>query len=320
MPMRNTGEAEGWSRLYARDHFSAARLPLNAKCHLLNGDRNPHDHDFWEAVLILGGTGRHASVHGERPVVEGDAFLLRPGTWHRYGHCEGLIVYNCCFGVDLVRRELAILLREPALNYLLFTGPLSTGAGGMLSLRLEPERLETCRGLLDAISAADALPDSLSAVEKVGYLLPFLSCLARAVAGKLATADGPRERVHAAVPIVMRLLEEDLSREWTLNDLAEQVHLEPSYCVRVFRSGTGLSPLAYLARCRAERAASLLLRTTLPIGEIAQRTGWPDPNYFARRFRVHFGMSATAYRTQFSADQESPARSSSPPPRAIRSS
>jgi AraC family L-rhamnose operon transcriptional activator RhaR len=27
--------------------------------------------------------------------------------------------------------------------------------------------------------------------------------------------------------------------------------------------------------------------------------GWPDPNYFARRFRSHFGLSATTFRERF---------------------
>jgi AraC family L-rhamnose operon transcriptional activator RhaR len=27
--------------------------------------------------------------------------------------------------------------------------------------------------------------------------------------------------------------------------------------------------------------------------------GWDDPNYFARRFKAHFGISATRYRQQF---------------------
>ena len=42
-----------------------------------------------------------------------------------------------------------------------------------------------------------------------------------------------------------------------------------------------------------------LLRTNRDIGMIGEQVGWNDPNYFARRFRAHFGVSATKYRKQF---------------------
>jgi len=32
---------------------------------------------------------------------------------------------------------------------------------------------------------------------------------------------------------------------------------------------------------------------------IGQAVGWPDQNYFARRFKAHYGLSATTYRESF---------------------
>ncbi|WP_233358643.1 helix-turn-helix domain-containing protein [Thermomonospora amylolytica] len=48
-----------------------------------------------------------------------------------------------------------------------------------------------------------------------------------------------------------------------------------------------------------ERAASLLLHTDQPITRIGQAVGWADQNYFARRFKAHYGLTATTYRRRF---------------------
>jgi AraC family L-rhamnose operon transcriptional activator RhaR len=58
-------------------------------------------------------------------------------------------------------------------------------------------------------------------------------------------------------------------------------------------------PTAYLAQSRAERAAVLLLHSDEPITGISRAVGWPDQNYFARRFKAHYGLSATMYRKRF---------------------
>ena len=50
---------------------------------------------------------------------------------------------------------------------------------------------------------------------------------------------------------------------------------------------------------RAEHAATLLLHSDQPVTCIGQAVGWPDQNYFARRFKAHYGLSATAYRARF---------------------
>jgi AraC family L-rhamnose operon transcriptional activator RhaR len=87
---------------------------------------------------------------------------------------------------------------------------------------------------------------------------------------------------------------------WTLRELADRSHLAPGYLVRLFKCATGLPPMAFLARHRVELAARRLLHTDQSIAHIARSVGWPDQNYFARRFKLHFGLSASVYRARFS--------------------
>ncbi len=87
------------------------------------------------------------------------------------------------------------------------------------------------------------------------------------------------------------MLEASIARRWTLSELAEELHLAPGYLVRVFKAATGLPPMAYLAQVRAEHAAVMLLHSDEPITGIGRAVGWPDQNYFARRFKVHYGLS-----------------------------
>src|SRR5439155_11704453 len=91
-------------------------------------------------------------------------------------------------------------------------------------------------------------------------------------------------------------LEATPAEQWRLDDLARAVNLDPAYLGRLFRQDTGLTPMAFLSRVRAERAAALLAQTALPAAQVGATVGWPDPTYFARRFRTLVGLTPTEYR------------------------
>ena len=110
---------------------------------------------------------------------------------------------------------------------------------------------------------------------------------------------GVREAVHPAVQHAMRLLEADLAEPWTLERLAAGVNLAPGYLIRLFGRSAGMSPMAYLNRIRAERAAGLLIETVLPVATIGATVGWHDPSHATRRFRAVFGLSPSSYRSTF---------------------
>jgi AraC family transcriptional regulator, L-rhamnose operon transcriptional activator RhaR len=273
---------------------------VTANRHMIDGDHVPHDHDFMEIALIHGGSGAHRTIHGERRIRPGDAFLLPVGVWHAYVDCRQLEVYNCCFGVEILRRELAWISDDPASSYMLQLGPASLGQRGAIHLQLSEEALPRCREHLEAMISGTPY----SRVDRIGRLLLLLGELARHTGFDPKSLDGRDAELHPVVREGIRLLEERPAYPWLLAELAERLAVERSYLVRLFRADTGLPPMKYLARHRTEIAANLLLLTDLSVSGVGERVGWPDPNYFARRFKARFGVSATAYRARMGATRQ----------------
>jgi AraC family transcriptional regulator, L-rhamnose operon transcriptional activator RhaR len=268
--------------------------------HYLHENTHPvHTHAFMEIAVMTGGRGVHVSLAGRRQLRLGDVILLRPGVWHGYEECRHLDLYNCCFSTELLLRELAWTREDPLLGYLLWTGPHSLQRRGMLVTTLDDGDLAECVTHLDALDQLRFRPVGTHRGDIIGRLSLFLSCLGRAVARDSNGPDEPDGPTHPAVVSAMRLMEDRLAYRWTLSELAAALHLTPAYLVRLFKSSTGLPPMAYLSRQRVEVAASLLLHTDQPITQIGHNVGWPDQNYFARRFKAHYGMSASTYRARF---------------------
>ena len=265
--------------------------------HYLHQNVHPvHTHSFVEIAVMTGGKGVHHSLAGRQELAVGDVVLLRPGVWHGYEECQDLDLYNCCFSTELLQRELAWTRADPLLGYLLWTGPYSGQRRGILTTRLAPSDLAECVAHLDALDRLRFLPVSRHRGDIIGRLSLFLSCIARVVVPGIEAGDG---HTHPAVVEAMRMMEARPAHQWTLTELAAELHLAPGYLVRLFKSATGLPPMAYLSRHRVEVAAAQLLHTDHAISRIGESVGWPDQNYFARRFRAHYGLSASAYRSRF---------------------
>ncbi|MGK5685504.1 AraC family transcriptional regulator [Actinoplanes sp. URMC 104] len=267
--------------------------------HYLHEGVHPvHTHSFVEIAVVVSGSGVHHSLAGRRRLRVGDAVLLRPGVWHGYEDCERLDLYNCCFSTELMQRELAWTRQDPQLGHLLWTGPYSGQRRGILSTHLHDDALTGCLEHLDALQKLRALPAPEYRGDLVGRLTLFLSALGRVVAGTDAIS-GDAAGTHPAVLDAMRMMEDRPAYQWTLTELAADLHLAPGYLVRLFKAATGLPPMAYLSRHRVELAAARLLHTDQPINRIGESVGWPDQNYFARRFKSHYGLSASDYRNRF---------------------
>lgn len=287
------------TRQLGSDLFQPGHAPVRAEKVTIDGGTPMLDRDFMEIALIVGGTGTHRTIYGEQAVARGDALVLRPGAWHSYQAAQSLQVLECRFGLELLQHELAWTRNDPAMEMMFWAAPLSLDRRGLLHVALAGEPLERCQRLLEELATLTTPGANASRAEEIGRLLVFLSEIGREVSSSLLKVRGGKPEPHQAVTEGIRIMEEDIRRDWTLPDLAKRLKLDKSYLVRLFRAHTGSPPMQFLTRIRAERAAMLLLRTNRDVSAIGEQVGWNDPNYFARRFRAHFGVSATKYRKQF---------------------
>lgn len=256
-------------------------------------DKEAHDHNYLELAFILSGSARHVTIGGVEKCGKGDLLIIPLGAWHSYSDSCGLEVVNCLLSPSMLQNELAWLAADAVL------GPaLGLSVSGSL---LQPSRwkvsavqMRYIRPLLEQLLAVHRRDNSR--VELLGHLLLLLARV-RSVVAAAASTPVPAAPVHPSVARAVRLLNDDIAREWSLGELAHSLRLNPSYLVRLFRTHTGLPPMKYLDKLRAGRAATLLFASDLPIGRIGERVGWAEPKLFARQFRQHFGQSATRYRS-----------------------
>jgi len=280
-----------------------------------------HAHEFMEIVVVKSGTAMHRTRSGSDTISTGSVLLVRPGQWHTFDSPSDLEIWNLYIPYKTLVTELATLRRHPVLAA--FTSATVTGSGvparatGVLNdgamdrppkitsidlATIEPYLVELAR---PAGGASDALT-------RLGLLLVVLDKLAPAF-----SFSKPGQGVvmtHPAVVAAAKLLDVEPRRSWALAELAQRVHISSSYLCRLFTRQLGISPLRYLERRRLELAAQLLLQGDMPISQISARTGWPDSNYMARRFRATYGMAPSRYREEFRAPGQS--RANSPSPRA----
>lgn len=113
------------------------------------------------------------------------------------------------------------------------------------------------------------------------------------------STDKPRTSrgvVRGHVVVAVKLLHDRMAEPWTLDSLADEVHLSRSQLVRSFDLTTGLSPMAHLRKMRVERMARLLDSTDLSVATTARAVGWADANYASRCFHAYWGVSPSEYR------------------------
>jgi AraC family transcriptional regulator len=99
------------------------------------------------------------------------------------------------------------------------------------------------------------------------------------------------------------LLASDLSRRWTLAEIAAEIRGSPVYLTQVFRQVEGIPLYRYHLRLRLARALDLIARYD-DLSALAADLGFSSHSHFSAAFRQAYGRSPTAFQQCAMASRE----------------
>lgn len=248
-------------------------------------DNRPHRHTFFEVCLVGEyGAGEFIVQGHVHQIGPGDLFIARPGVIHQIVNTgrPNMELSWVSFGwnpppltkpfsdVDSLLRAFAdastLVVSEKQGQIPTLWRALQSVAAGPPGPAYETQYQALVTALVLGIAQAGTGLDSVPLRESVG-------------------PDAAERNARLAV----RFIHDNLNRPLPLPEIAAQVYLSPRHLARLFARFTGKSVASYITHARMDRARGLLLRSTLPIKEVAATVGYPDVHHFTRVFTAHFG-------------------------------
>ncbi len=121
-------------------------------------------------------------------------------------------------------------------------------------------------------------------------------------------SHGDKKAVIASQVIVdaVRLIKENYSNVYGVEELAATLNISKSHLVREFFKHTGTTPGKYLTNVRIDAVKQLLTQTSLPLNTIALQTGFSGDNYLCKAFKKVTGETPMAYKARVISSQYLP--------------
>ncbi|MGI6337604.1 MAG: AraC family transcriptional regulator [Eubacteriales bacterium] len=257
--------------------------------------RPPYDENypFWQVTYLLSGAGSYESDGMCWPYTAGDVLFRRAGNTSRITYGPGAVSY-AIISFSCTSEALKTLPHAPVRLYgeerATLLDLIKTG------VRIcEPVRGET--GLRGFQLRRDTPPQVL---EFVGVSLErFLIMVSCRLAGVLALTDeSEKSNRHVGetetAREVRRYLETHFLERLTIAELAGRFGFSETVLMKQYKREFGLSIGESLTQMRIEYAKARIRDSGLNFTQIAEELG-VTPGYFSRIFRIHEGITPTAY-------------------------
>ncbi|MDH5106350.1 AraC family transcriptional regulator [Lentilactobacillus diolivorans] len=104
---------------------------------------------------------------------------------------------------------------------------------------------------------------------------------------------------NARIRFLKEWIRANMSNNLTVREISARVDLNPDYLTRLFKGQTGMTLHQYLNHLKIEVATLLLVRTDMPINQIATNAYFNDPRVFMRHFKKSTGVTPSEYRKSY---------------------
>lgn len=106
-------------------------------------------------------------------------------------------------------------------------------------------------------------------------------------------------KLRDAVRRIKSYVESDYREDLTLQTVADRFDIDKYQLSRAFKQEFGINYWAYVTQVRMNKAAELLVGTSLRNIQIADHTGFLGESHFSRVFKKYYGATPKEYRESF---------------------
>jgi AraC-like DNA-binding protein len=198
--------------------------------------------------------------------------------------------YQVSHPIDGGDASLSLSLSESLLHELAPRALLNDSA--TLGFRRQHQRIDPRAQALVALLRHSLEHGTIESLEAESLLLTLVC---RSLGPRTSHAAGATQARRRLADRVKVLVSSDLSRRWTLADIAEQIGGSPVYLTQVFQQVEGIPLYRYHLRLRLARALDLITQYD-DVSALAAELGFSSHSHFASAFRQAYGRSPTAFR------------------------
>lgn len=251
---------------------------LNAARARYGGDWHsvPHIHNHMELFFILGGKGQFLIDDQLYPVDVNNLVIINPNVTHTEVSLNAQPLEYIVLGIEGVE---------------LVTSDVSNGQFSILD-HYESMDISSClRNILREMEQKNTGYEDVCQA----YMEILIIRLMRSTALSVPT-EPQTLSVNRQCAAVRRYIDLHFKETLTLEQLAEEAHMNKFYLAHAFKREYGISPINYMISRRIEESKYLLAETDLSMSQIAQLLGFSSLSYFSQVFRRTQEISPKEYR------------------------